>query len=764
MKTIKQKLLMIAVLFFSFIMLVSVGFMPREASATEGTFSTENFEMCKGAEVRTDGDASGIRFVAKLGDTLPEYENLTYNMMIVPNAYIDKYNTEGALNDNWYEGLKEALEADETVANKTIISMQTAPFYSNEVVVGEEGYYIRGTLSNVKYNNINIEWFGMGYLTYTNLDGETEYVYAKITEESANVRNLVYCASGYLNVNDYSSEEKAAEKEVLTNFVAQGINKVTGNVAEENKNDRTQLNQVIEEMEESASEIVNMLPADTASWTTSVPDGVKLHVVYGAEDNGYASIDQAGVITGILGDNNAQTTKNVTMKVLGKTYEKPVHVYTVKAEIAEEAVEIFSKGGTFGGEEFNNSAELAVTAHVDGEPVENAVWSSTNTSVATVEDGKVVAEFKEEMFESETVSVSFSFEFAGKTFESNKCSVKVSFPVAYKTTPFPYGDLIQKVFNEENVLVETTEDIKLGNDFGAVTSFKSVDGAKELLVDGKTNANVYGAQETGEKEFIVVSANGYAYKVKATVVNYAIGNDTAELDYFFNSYKDDTTSSTDGSLYSTKGTYVILSADVEGYKGTTANSNAYYAGTFDGRGHSIKYVSKPTAMVKGVFGTILAKGGVIKNTAFIGVSKSKAAGGGLVHTSYGHIDNCYVAILMGTVAATGAQGGICCSNGGTITNTIVNVTGAVESTKDRGTICSSSSGTINNCFSIGREDIDSVIGNVSIENDATLAFSVNELKTLIGKDLPETYNAYWNYTESGLSFGNTQVLTFSVAE
>ena len=758
MKTIKQKLLMIAVLFFSFIMLISVGLMPREASATEGTFSTENFEMCKGAEVRTDGDASGIRFVAKLGDTLPEYENLTYNMMIVPNAYIAKYNAEGALNDNWYEGLKEALEADETVANKTIISMQTAPFYSNEVVVGEEGYYIRGTLSNVKYDNINIEWFGMGYLTYTNLDGETEYVYANITEEGTNVRNLVYCASGYLNVYDYSSEEKAAEKEVLTNFVAQGINKAAGNVTEENKNDRTYLNQGIQAIEESVSETVNMLPEDTASWTTGVPAGVKLHVVYGAEDNGYASIDQAGVITGILGDNNAQTTKNVTMKVLGKTYEKPVHVYTVKAEIAEETVEIFSKGGTFGGEEFNNSAELAVTAHVDGVPVENAIWASTDTSVATVEDGEVVAEFKEEMFESETVSVSFSFEFAGKTFESNKCSVKVSFPVAYKTAPFAYGDLIQKVFNEENVLVETKEEIKLDNNFGTVTSFKSVDGAKELLVDGKTNANVYGAQEAGEKEFIVVSANGYAYKVKATVVNYAIGNE-AQLFYFFESYK---TATVNDETNPTIGTYVVLSTDFSYTKGHAVNTKStFYCGTFDGRGHAI---TLSYDAYKWFFGRDIGAEGVIKNTAFLGLKKTTAAGGGLAHVLSGTVDNCYIEIIM--KATDKACGGVCYKNEGTIANTIVNVTSSASTTvSNKATLCCSGTATSNTdfdtCFSIGVAD--KVIYAAATKTN-NVVLSADELKDKIGTALPTSYNSHWNYTDTGLWFGNAQVLTFSVAE
>lgn len=781
MKTIKQKFLhskfaTLAVLLFAFILLISVGFMPRKASAEETKFDPNNFVMCEGAEVRTDGDASGIRFVAKLGDTsLPEYTNLTYNVMIVPQAYIDHYEITG----DWYTALKAKMEADETLTNKTIITMQTKPFYSSEVVAGEKGNYIRGTLSNVKYDNINVEWFGIAYITYegTNVEtGEktTEYIYAQIPETGANVRSLVYCASGYLNVYDYSSEEKAAEKEVLTNFVAQGINKAVGNVAEENKNDRTYLNQGIQAIAKDASDTLNLFPEDTAEWTTGVPTGVNMHVVYGAEDEKYASISEAGVITGVEGDNTAETTKYVTMKALGTTYQKPVHVYTVTAELSNETTEIFSKGGVFGDTTFVDSTELNVTAQVDGKDVENTVWVSTNTSVATVENGEVVAVFKNTLFESETVGVSFTFEFEGKVFESNECSVKVSFPIAYKTAPIAYGDLMQKVFTEENALEETTEDINtasLGEGFGTVTSFISEDLEKEMLVDGKTNANVYGTKEAGEKKFIVVSENGYAYMVKATVVNYAIGNDTAELDYFFNSYKADTTSSEDGSLYSTKGTYVILSADVEDYvRSPIHDQSTYYAGTFDGRGHAIKYKTydgtiPSSAWTKsGMFGVYVSRFATIKNTAFIGLLKNSSAGGGLTNKLSGVVDNCYVSITMNGTSS--AQGGVCAQNAsGTIQNTIVYVMSSKSSsTTNKGTLSNTitEKGVVENCFSIGVDN--KIIYNVAgSKDDSTLAFDIDGLKEKIGSELPATYNSYWNLTDTVLSFGGTTLLEFTAS-
>ena len=783
MKTMKQnflhrKLYVIVSLIFAFILSITCGLTTRKANA-ETAFSFDNFVMCEGAEVRTDGK-NGIRFVASLGDVLPEYDNLTYNMMIVPKAYITKYNTEGALNDNWYEGLKAALEGDEAVANKTVVSMQTKPFYSDEVVAGEEGYYIRGTLSNVKYNNINIEWFGMAYITYDTVDAETgekvkQYVYAQIPEENANVRSLVYCASGYLNVYDYSSEDKAVEKEILTDFVAQGINKASGGTfTEETKNDRTYLNGGIAAIQENAGKQANLLPEATESWTTGVPEGVKLHVLYGTEDNGYVSIDDNGVITGVLGDNNAQTTKNVTMKVLGTTYQKPVHVYTVTAELSGSVAEIFSKDGVIGDTTFVNEATLDATAIVDGVEVETLSWATANSEVATVENGVVTAVFKNAIFASENTEISFSFNVGGKTVTSNTYAMKVSFPVAYKTDPKEYGDLMQNVFNADSTaLVATTEAINttaLGEDFGNVTNFLSADLTKELLVDGKTDANVYGVKEAGEKEFVVVSENGYAYAVKATVVSYAIDS-VADLTYFFKSYETGATGNNASNV--TYGTYVILTGDVIDFtrsdvvqNTSTESKYTYYRGTFDGRGHKITLTG--STYRQGFFGRYLGGNAVIKNVAIINIAKNSIAGGGLAYwmSATAVVDNCFIEVKLASGASNSSNinGIVYDANFGSITNTIVNVTASrTVNTSNLQTIGEIDTDNVKNCYSIGIENqVTHSIGD-STEN---LYYSADTLLAdiVIDNQLPSGFNSYWTYTESGLNFGENQVLALSVAE
>lgn len=776
MKTIKQKFLhsklnLFAVLFFALILLISGGFMTKKAKA-EGTFSEANFAMCEGAEVRTDGK-NGIRFIAGLGDVLPtetDYANLTYNVMIVPQAYISYY----GITDNYYTALKSALEADSNVKNKFIATMQAQPFYSDEVVEGEEGYYVRGTLSNVQYENINIDWFGMAYLTYTDSQGATQYVYAQIPESGANVRSLVYCASGYLNVYDYSSADKAQEKEILTNFVAQGINQKSG-VAKENKDDKTYLNEGLQAFEASASQKVNLLPNSTAKWETGVPAGVNMHVIYAAEDETYASIDENGVITGVAGDGNAQTTKYVTMTAFGKTYQKPVHVYAVTANVSSDTAEIFSKNGVIGDTTFCNSAQLTTTAQVDGEDVEeNLSWNTTNTQVATVADGIVTAVENNAWFTSEDVNVSFSFDFEGETITSNECTVKVSFPIAYKTAPIAYGDLLQNEFNSNSTaLVAITQDVNtdvLGDGFGTVTNFLSDDLTKELLVDGKTDANVYTAKQAGEKMFVVVAENGYAYTVKATVVNYAISNAT-ELTYFLKSYA---SSEATGDTNPSYGTYTILSTKITDYvipSGTASKSNtAVYCGTFDGRGYTIdlaeKNGTKTNAVYRGFFGKTLSGPAMIKNTAFIGLVGT-SAGGGLIHTvnsstttSKVVVDNCYIDVSLNMGGSAG--GGVCYNAGGkTISNVVVNASASTTTTtSNKGTISNSGGGNIKNCYSIGKESkVIYTTGtsktNVYFSNNELLAKVISDNKPISG------FNEYWKSTTEGLMFGDNLVLTYT---
>lgn len=773
MKTIKQKLLhskfaILAVLFSAFILLVSGGFMTKIATAegTQAKFSVENFVMLEGAEVRTDGEKTGIRFVASLGNVLPteeDYPNLKYNVMIVPKQYVE------GITDNYYEQLDSKYDY--------IASMVTEPFLDEELRYGKEGYYyIRGTLSNVKFNNINVEWFGIAYLTYTNAEGGIEYIYAEIPETGANVRSLVYCASGYLNKYDYTNDSKT--ENILLDFVAQGINKASGETfTEENKSNRDKLKAYVASLKD-AEETTNLLPEKTAECLATMPEGVKLHVAYDTEDKTYATVSEAGVIKGVEGDGNAKTKKNVTMKILGASYNNPVHVYKVETALANATEEIFSKGGTIGDIDFADTAELTFTAKVDNVDVDELTWKSGDETAVTVSDGVATAKFQKAMFESKQVDLSFSFSVGKETVESEKCSVKVSFPIAYQNAPLAYGDLMQNVFNDDSTdITPTTEAVNmtaLGDNFGTVTNFLSEDLSKELLENGKTNANVYGSKEAGEKNFIVVSQNGYAYKVKATVVSYAIGNNTKQLDYFFSTIVPCTSYEIEENA--THGTYVILSGDVTGYtyyydlhsKSTTA-LKTYYEGTFDGRGHKITIdTSAKKYCTAGFFGYGISYDGVIKNLAIINYMKNSSAGGGLAYTltATATIDNCYLQLI--SYASSNAMGGIAYNGrNATITNTIVNVTtSSSTSTSNKATICVENGGNttgdnVQNCYSITvssskvKYSVGTSTGNVYSSANALLDVVIKDNKPING------FNSYWTYENNEFKFGGNVVLEYT---
>ncbi len=790
MKTIKQKLLhsklsVIAVLFFALILLVTGGFATRKASAeTQATFSESQFVMCDGAEVRTDGAKSGIRFVAKLGDAVPtetNYPNLKYNVMIVPKAYITYYEVTG----DWYTALKAEMDADENLTNKTIITMQTTPFYSTEVVEGEEGWYIRGTLSNVKYDNINVEWFGMAYITYDGTEtdeatGEpkTEYLYAQIPETDANVRSLVYCASGYLNIYDYDEtvEEQKNAKDTLTNFVAQGVNKASG-VAEADKNNQTKLNAYVNSLA-NVTETTNLLPKKTANWTAIMPEGVNLHVAYGAEDNAYATYEN-GVITGVQGDNNAATTKDVTMKILGTSYTHPVHVYVTEVSCTG-ATEIFSWAGTIGGTEFANSVTLTPTAKIDGEDAELVYWQihDDDKDYATVENGVVTATNQSKYFATKEVNVRVRIRVGGENgpvVNGEYITVPVSFPIAYKDAPIAYGDLLQnKLTTTDNVASEAVETAQAINTdaltatgwTGNVSQFLVASDMQTDIFDVNTNTTnvntAYAKNEAGEgKQFVVVSSEGYGYMVEAAVVTYKI-MDGAQLNVFFDSYKDDR----DGNV-TTTGTYVTLGANIEGakyHKGVQGTNSTYFDGVFDGRGYAIK-MADGEACLRGFFADIIGGNAVIKNTAFM-INKSNHAGGGLARNLKGNvvIDNCY--IELATLATSNAQGGIA-STGvatATVTNTIVNIKSTASTSSDNKGTFLATKGTgvdFDTCFSITSDSTNFKYAVGDTKTTINVASDANGLKTAIGATLPESYNSYWTLTDSGLSFGTTQVLTFT---
>ncbi len=185
-------------------------------------------KMVDGASVRLNGAHKGLRFCAELGNTLEGSADSTYYMMIVPKSYLTRFGITG----NYYTELYAALSA--ITAKPYIATMKAEPFqYSAEEVAASGGalkegcWYIRGSLTSVKYDNINLDFFAVAY----RVDGNGEYHYAAFTE-GENERSLSgVAAKALLDEGRYSEQQTA----VLQGYVAMGEAKAAGKTEEEYK-------------------------------------------------------------------------------------------------------------------------------------------------------------------------------------------------------------------------------------------------------------------------------------------------------------------------------------------------------------------------------------------------------------------------------------------------------------------------------------------------------------------------------------------------
>ncbi len=194
------------------------------------------------------------------------------------------------------------------------------------------------------------------------------------------------------------------------------------------------------------------------------------------------------------------------------------------------------------------------------------------------------------------------------------------------------------------------------------------------------------------------------------------------------------------------------------------SNNVYYAGTFDGNGHTISglYFNDSSRELVGLFGRT-TEGASIKN---VGVVDSYFKGGDYVGGVCGMngdtITNCY---NTGEVNGSGSSvGGVCGENYGPITNCYN--TGEVNgSGSEVGGVCGYNyNGTITNCYNMGAVTCgDSFVGGISGKNNGSIincyniaeikgAISVGGICGSIGND-KSVVNCYNNGNVSGSDKG-----------
>lgn len=151
------------------------------------------FEMVEGASIRVgetaNDEESGIRFTAALGITDDSDAKLEYNysVAIIPAAYLDVYASDLTADENGYVDYVGVLKEK----NPNLADMRALPYKNAK----DGKYYVRGSLTNVKYENHNVEFLGIAYYT---IDGSEHRYYATFDVEK-NARSIGHVASVALN-------------------------------------------------------------------------------------------------------------------------------------------------------------------------------------------------------------------------------------------------------------------------------------------------------------------------------------------------------------------------------------------------------------------------------------------------------------------------------------------------------------------------------------------------------------------------------------
>lgn len=354
----------------------------------EAKADSETFAMVNGASVRLDTEEYGLRFSAEIGDSYTEKENVSYNMMIIPANWITKYNLSGdGFNGNYMTTLREKLQdeasngkglGEDGSTPRTIATVKCTP-YLNTVATGSfkaNTYYISGSITSIKYGNINGDFFGLAYTVDNKGTEDTtddEYKYASF-ENGENVRNVVYVASSSYMANEF--KDGSTEKNIISALVTQGLNKAAG-IDEANKNDTYTFNP-------SMDSTKYVLKSNTHQFVvTGIPQNVDLKEVWSSSNPSVATIDGDGLLT--TGATAGSTT--ITYKVLDKTLTCLVNVGDKQVDY-KELGDFVLNSSTVSNVDFVQSVEGEVTevTITDGTTSKTTTLETTAYSVA---DGKL---------------------------------------------------------------------------------------------------------------------------------------------------------------------------------------------------------------------------------------------------------------------------------------------------------------------------------------------------------------------------------------
>ena len=492
-----------------------------------------------------------------------------------------------------------------------------------------------------------------------------------------------------------------------------------------------------------------------------------------------ATVNAQGQVTPVA---KGTTKLTVSAQWKGYTESKEITITVdneVETTITATQTDISLFNGTIGTQTYSNTSTFTGAVLFNGEAVADTAltWKTSDADVASVNGGVVTA------LDEGEAEIWFEYNDGETTHVSDKITVHTH-PVELTLT-----DSLGEIVLIDDTTTATADFTLDGTAFATnartVTKAVTKDGEelrasfdttnnKLVLANDKVQGTaddymqgVIGMKNGGIQTLTVYTEEFVRYEVTVNVVSRMIKT-VDGLTAFFNDYASDTATLEDVTAYASYGMNVVLNDDVS--TATTAGMH-YYAGTLDGRGHTITYTGDALTTKQGFLGVALAESGTVKNTAFVGLkSGSQTQAAGLIKAVYGVVDNCYVDVEIGH--ASRAQGGVCWVLFGTgkVKNTIVKTTVAtgIDTVSGKGTICNDNrNGVIENCYSIGVEG--KIVNNYVKLNkedgtdNTNVTFTADGLKALIGTGLPASYNSHWTFTDTELKLGNNTLFTFTAS-
>ena len=335
MKTMKK--LVCGALSLASICAFGLGLALTASAEATTTIEATAFEMKYGASVRA-ADPAGIRFTALVGKDVyaevTEDENKSFGMFIVPDSYMDDYETYietyPAYEGKYYEYFSE---------QKKMIDFT---YETNQLISQYGGYLMKGAITDVLFENLTRKFVGVAYVK-TTTENSVSYEYAKFNRAN-NARSIAYVSSAAINANEGTLALENYLKKSAYNLLG-----VTYNAEKQNYtyggNEYATLEEITEidpsDAYSMSAEPLALNIGKSASVATKNLDSVA--VTYTSSDESVVTVNERGAVTALK-----EGTATITAKAGSYTSERVVNAVLDHYDFgADEMILAKSSGSTY---------------------------------------------------------------------------------------------------------------------------------------------------------------------------------------------------------------------------------------------------------------------------------------------------------------------------------------------------------------------------------------------------------------------------------